>query len=204
MLIWGFKTLFKVLSEGVFHCPRCGVDRAYRLRLARRWFTLFFIPVFPYRTDGNHVECQTCKGTFYESVLQRPTSGQLSQDLANGMRLLALDVLRASGTPSTAARTAAVKAVVEAGLPDYSMAALDAELAAAPVPSGSVLVPLGQQLEAQGREWLLTRGVRIAAADGGIGSAEREVLDRCGAFLQMTVAHVAGVVDTVQRNAAQA
>jgi hypothetical protein len=70
MLIWGFKTLFKTLSEGVFHCPRCGGARAYRQRLARRWFTLFFIPVFPYRTDDSHVECTTCKGTFHDTVLQ--------------------------------------------------------------------------------------------------------------------------------------
>ncbi|WP_331766369.1 zinc-ribbon domain-containing protein [Embleya sp. NBC_00896] len=201
MLIWGFKTLFKTLSEGVFHCPRCGGDRQYHLKLARRWFTFFFIPIFPFKQQGTHVECTTCKGTYHDTVLQQATSAQISAHLSQGMHALALAVLRVSGTaPSTAARTAAVGAVVESGVPAYTVERLDADLAGPGHDLASVLVPLGDQLQAQGREWLLTRATLIAAADGGIGSAERALLDQVGGLLQMTPAHVAGVVETTQRS----
>ncbi|MET7297503.1 zinc ribbon domain-containing protein [Embleya sp. NPDC005575] len=200
MLIWGFKTIFKTLSEGVFHCPRCGGDRQYHLKLARRWFTLFFIPIFPFKQQGTHVECTTCGGTFHDTVLQSATSAQMSELLGQGMRALAVSMLRVSGTPSTAARTVAAAAVVEAGVQNYTVSQLDADLAGAGFELPPVLVPLGDQLQPQGREWLLTRATLIAAAEGGVGSAERELLDRVGGLLQMTPAHVTGVVETAQRS----
>lgn len=200
MLIWGFKTIFKTLSEGVFHCPRCGGDRQYHLKLARRWFTLFFIPIFPFKQQGTHVECATCGGTYEDTVLQGATSAQISELLGQGMRALAVTMLRVAGTPSTAARTVATEAVVEAGVSWYSVAQLDADLAGAGFELPPVLVPLGDQLQPQGREWLLTRAALIAAAEGGIGSAERALLDQVGGLLQMTPAHVTGVVETAQRS----
>ncbi|MGW9205761.1 zinc ribbon domain-containing protein [Embleya sp. NPDC055664] len=200
MLIWGFKTIFRTLSGGVFHCPQCGGDRQYHLKQARRWFTLFFIPIFPFKQQGTHVECATCGGTFHDTVLQGATSAQISAQLAQGMRALAVAVLRVTGMPSTAARTVAAGAVAEAGVAGYTVAQLDADLAGAPVDLPPILVPLGDQLQPQGREWLLSRAALIAAADGGIGSAERALLDQVGGLLQMTPAHVTGVVETAQRN----
>ncbi|MGC0417455.1 hypothetical protein [Embleya sp. AB8] len=58
------------------------------------------------------------------------------------------------------------------------------------------MVGLGSEL-LHGR--CVTRAALIAAADGGIGSAERALLDQVGGLLQMTPAHVTGVVETAQR-----
>ncbi|MQA97769.1 MAG: zinc-ribbon domain-containing protein [Streptosporangiales bacterium] len=112
----GFKTILKVLSEGVFNCPQCGGDRQYKLCLARRWFTFFGIPIFTYKTVGRLVECTGCGSHWEEGVLQRPT---------------------------TAARQAAATAVAEAGLHGYTEAGVDQDLGAPPVDPSGVLVPLG-------------------------------------------------------------
>jgi hypothetical protein len=88
------------------------------------------------------------------------------------MRALAVSVPRVSGTPSTAACTVATAAVVEPGVTDYSVARAAADLAGAGFELPPGLVPLGGQLQPQGREPLLTRATPIAAADGGVGSAE--------------------------------
>jgi hypothetical protein len=73
MLIFGWTVLFKTLDTGVFHCPCCGGDRQYRIQQARRWFTLFFIPLIPLGVVGEHVECTSCRTTFGSAVLRTPT-----------------------------------------------------------------------------------------------------------------------------------
>src|ERR1700738_4957036 len=57
-LIWGWRSRSKVLSQGTFFCPHCGGDRQYAHKQARRWFTLFFLPVIPLKVLGEFVECQ--------------------------------------------------------------------------------------------------------------------------------------------------
>lgn len=202
MLIWGFKTLFKTLSEGVFFCPQCGGDRPYQLKLARRWFTLFFIPVFTYRQDGTHVECQVCKGAFNEAALQRQTNAALAVGKRDAMRVVAYSMLRAAGSPSAAARAKAAEAIssVVSSAGDCTVAQVDAEWATAPIDLDAVVVPIGDALQSGGREWLLSWAVAIALADGEVTAAERALLDRIGALLQMSSAHVAGVVTTAQQN----
>jgi hypothetical protein len=69
MIIWGTKCRNKVLNSGQFHCPTCGTRMYKGLRVAK-WFTLYFIPVFPMETLGDYVECQSCKQTFRSEVLE--------------------------------------------------------------------------------------------------------------------------------------
>ena len=46
MIIFGLAVFyFGAKAQGAFHCPNCGGDRAYKLKIGRRWFTLFFVPV---------------------------------------------------------------------------------------------------------------------------------------------------------------
>lgn len=202
MLIWGFKTLFKTQSEGVFFCPQCGGDRPYQLKLARRWFTLFFIPVFTYRQDGVHVECQACKGAFAETALQRQTNAALAIGKRDAMRAVAFSMLRAAGTPSAAARAKAAAAIssVVSSAGASTVAQVDAEWATAHIDLEAVVVPLGDAMQSGGREWLLSWAVAIALADGEVTTAERALLDRIGALLQMSSAHVTGVLATAQRS----
>jgi Zn finger protein HypA/HybF involved in hydrogenase expression len=73
-LIWGTKVRFKTLMTGLFFCPRCGGDRTYARREAKRWFHLYYIPLFPTTTLGQQVRCETCQASYNEAVLARPTS----------------------------------------------------------------------------------------------------------------------------------
>lgn len=40
-------------------CPRCSNNVSYHLVRTRIWFTYFFIPIFPYKTEYN-AECPIC------------------------------------------------------------------------------------------------------------------------------------------------
>ena len=50
-----------------------------RHKAVREWFTLYFIPVFPIGGKTTYVECEGCRGTFKESVLELepPTETQI-------------------------------------------------------------------------------------------------------------------------------
>jgi hypothetical protein len=71
-ILFGTKTRFKTLSTGQFYCPQCRTRREYELRLARDYFTLYFIPIFPVHTRGEVVTCLSCGTTFQKEVLAVP------------------------------------------------------------------------------------------------------------------------------------
>ena len=70
IIIWGSTGREKKVSEGSFFCPGCKSNVAYEQRKASRWFTLYFIPLFPLETVGEWVTCKSCSGEFNTSLLQ--------------------------------------------------------------------------------------------------------------------------------------
>lgn len=70
MIIWGAKSIERTVEQGWFHCFTCHQEAPYRLQQMRRWFTLYFIPVLPYRDDGQWVACDDCGDTFHTKVLR--------------------------------------------------------------------------------------------------------------------------------------
>lgn len=69
MIIWGSRVRYKDLDQGEFNCPRCMGKRPYKRKMATRYFTLYFIPIFPMGKLGELVECQGCKTAYETSVL---------------------------------------------------------------------------------------------------------------------------------------
>jgi tellurite resistance protein len=196
LLIFGLSVFFRTVGQGDFHCPNCGGDRHYRQRVARRWFTLFFLPVIPLNRVGEVIECGTCRSRFNLDVLSLPTARQMADALPLAMRAAAAAVL-ATGDPSdSAARARTVEAVRGYGLGDFDDAALSADLAA-PVDE-EMIAQAGAQLTTEAREWVLAQVVRIALADGAISGGERQALHTIAAHLGMTPAHTVGVISTTE------
>ena len=86
MIIFGTRVRHKVIGEGKFFCPKCQAQRAYVHKRASRYFTLYFLPVFPMGKLGEFVECQTCGVAFEMNVLNikgpvrpRPQQASLAQ-----------------------------------------------------------------------------------------------------------------------------
>jgi tellurite resistance protein len=196
LLIFGLSVFFRTVGQGDFHCPNCGGDRHYRRRVARRWFTLFFIPVIPLNRVGEVIECDTCRSRFTLDVLRMPTAQQMADALPMAMRAAAAAVLTAGDPSDSAARARAVEAVRGYGLDDFDDAALSADLAA-PVDPETV-AQAGAQLTTEAREWFLAQVVRIALVDGAISAGERQALHTIAGHLGMTPAHTVGVISTTE------
>ena len=46
-VIFGFRTRVAILATISYICDTCGVAAAHRVVRRGRWFTLFFVPIFP-------------------------------------------------------------------------------------------------------------------------------------------------------------
>ncbi|MDQ1424047.1 MAG: hypothetical protein QOD72_1545 [Acidimicrobiaceae bacterium] len=196
LLIFGIRVRWKTLAEGTFHCPSCGADRSFRRRLARRWFTLFFIPIVPLNVLGEFVECSSCHTRFKPAVLATPTSASIAVELATSMRAAVAAVVEAGDRANVAARLAAVGAMADIGTQEYVDATLTWDLERhASVGFDDRLRRIGVALEPVGREHLLTTLAGIAIADGEYSDDEQHVLERAGAALGLSPAYVRGVLD---------
>lgn len=196
LLIWGWRTRFKQLAEGVFHCPACGGDRQYAHKQARSWFTLFFLPLIPLKVLGEFIECQTCERRYDDGILRLPTSAALSEQLVAATREAAARLLRVDDTPS--GRTAAIVALSRVSGMEWSDEALMADVVGLDVaPLSDRLRQLGEVMNEHGKEGFLASVATIATGGGVLGAPSRQVLDGIAADLGMTAAHARGVIDEV-------
>ena len=181
-------------DTGEFFCPTCGGDRQWVRCVLRRWFSLFFIPIFPVgKPVVAAVQCTTCNTRFDDAALSQPTASVLTAELQGTMRIAAAEVVRVAG-PAT--NTAAVDAVRRLGLGVYDEGSLAHDVATLdPATLAPHLAYLIGALSLQGREELLSTltGVARSGGDATFGAA-RPALERIGQGLAMSPAHVAGVL----------
>jgi hypothetical protein len=203
LIIFGFRTFYRTLGQGVFHCRKCGGDREYRHRSGRRFFTLFFIPVIPLAKAGEHVQCTTCQSRYVMDVLQLPTAAQMQAALPTGMRAAAAAMLQAGQPGHPGARLRAGAANPGGGARDYADGHLDADIAQPPQARREALGQVARQLTPDAREWFLAETVRIGMADGPLTGSERQAADVVAAELGMTQAQAIGVVTVTERAAQQ-
>jgi tellurite resistance protein len=201
MIIWGLRTIFRKIGEGLFHCPAEDMDRAYHLKVAQRFFTLFFIPIIPLKKHGEVVECQGCKAKFDKAVLDLPTNDQMTVHLADAVRHAVVAVAQADGEASPQEREAALRAVAQFRNDDrYEAAHLDEDLRLLPVHDvAGQMAAVVRFLNDPGRENVLRSIAGVALADGPITQPEQRILEAAGAGLGMTSAHISGVLSAVQQ-----
>jgi hypothetical protein len=198
ILIWGLRARARALSTGEFFCSKCGADRTYVLQQFRRWFTFFFIPIFPVgKPMGEQVQCSTCGTGFGPEVLDLPTSAAFSENLGGATRVAAVSMLAAGDSTNDAARTAAIEAARHAGAADYDESWLTNDLEALdPAQLGEYLAPLTKGLDPHGKETFVEQITRIALADGALTPPEQQVLESLSATLGLSAAHLRGIIVT--------
>jgi hypothetical protein len=196
MIIFGLSVFwFGAAETGVFHCPRCGGDRHYKLKVGRRWFTLFFLPVIPLNEVARAVECQTCKGKFETAVLHIPTAGQIGSALPLIYRTFIVAVLRVGDSP--AAREFAIRTIGSVGAQQYGMQQLENDLATLAPRLDDQTYHVVQQFDGNGREQIMLAGARVAMVDGPLTDDERKILTSIGEYLGLSMATIHGTLSLV-------
>jgi hypothetical protein len=98
MIIWGSTGRESKIASGNFHCPACDGQERYDHVKVQRYFTLYFIPIFPMDTLGEFVRCQGCRQAYKPEVLDYEPPSEM-QRLVD-----ATDADLRSGTPIEMAR----------------------------------------------------------------------------------------------------
>lgn len=199
LLIWGFKVRYADVASGTFYCPHEGGDRPYVKKLAKRWFTFFFIPIFPLNELGQFVECSSCQRGYDERVLTNPTTAQLMDNLANAARQAVTAIIRADGHVDEAEKQAAVEIMASYTDTPYEMQHLEWDLANLPA-HGLVehMTNCAGILNPHGKEALLGACLRLAASDGDVAREEIDLINQAGLALGMTQNHITGVLNAAQ------
>jgi len=205
ILIWGFKARYKTLETGRFFCPHEGGDRGYRRVEARKWFTLFFLPLIPLKVLGESVECESCERSYNESVLTMPTAAQMRDNLADAMRQAVVSMITADGVVDEAEKRAGFEVMQRFSDTPYTMDDLENDLRE--LKHGDPASGIGRiagMLNEHGKESLLAACLEIVFADGTFDESELEKVTQAGVALGMSAAHVKGVITHAKEVAPEA
>lgn len=198
-IIFGTRPITSVAGKGQFRCPRCG-PTGYKHKRVKRWFTLYFIPCIPMGQLGEYLECDTCQGTFQVEILQANVDE--GQEYREALLRSMAQMAAADGTPGSVEKTRALdnyRALTgNSALPGQ----LEQEIERA-VREGTDLVGYLRRVlritSVQEREALVRAAVEVGLSDGPLNEAEQAYLNRAGEALELSPAHLLGIVTEASR-----
>ena len=200
MIIWGSKGITGDNGSGQFHCPRCAAERPYTQKRVRRFFTLYFIPLFPTSTEGEYVQCQACTGEFELSALvhdPEQASKEAEALFMRGVKALMIATSLSDGDASDAQKRMIHAEFNRLDAGGITASELQTQIDAA---KGTTADPFGlikhvlPDLNDLGKETVICSAYKVATADGTMTEPTKAFLKRIAAELEMTNAHVKGVL----------
>jgi uncharacterized membrane protein YebE (DUF533 family) len=200
LFIWGFKGRSKKQSDGQFYCPDCGDYRMYFLMMVKRWFTFYFIPIFPTSTLGEYVECQTCKSTFNEQVLKLDPKGdheRFEAEFSIATKRVMFKIALADGDIDEREIEQITQAFQNITKREIDRADIAAELEAARDDTRTVadyITEVAAKLNDTGKETVLRAAIAVVKADGVIDGDEIVELQALVKALDMPRAYSNGIL----------
>lgn len=207
-IIWGTRGITSTSESGQFHCPQCNARRSYSHKNVRRFFTLFFIPLIPLDKLGDYVECNTCRTTFNTRVLSiDPTAQQKRFDAEFQIAVKRVLVLMALADDVIDEKeTEMIQSIyTKVTNTEITLNEVNAEIEVARNDKRGVhqfLSKMAGSLNASGKELVMQAAFFIAAADGEFQQEEIALLESIGKSLQMTPAHINGVLQQITSQSA--
>ena len=205
MIIFGTQGSTRTVETGTFFCPECQRETSYRRRRVRQMASVFFVPVVSLGERGQYIECRSCGGTFREEVLDyqpEPTAQEIEavfKTVVRQIMILMMTSDREIQDEEIATIQAAYRQIAET---DLSEAAIRREAQEVRSRGGELLAYLrdvGTYLNEPGKEMVVQAAFFVAAADGTFHEQEQHLLAEIGKALEMTRAHLDGVVREMTR-----
>ena len=207
MIIWGSRVVMSVLRNGEFNCPNCNDRRVYEHKEAKKFFTLYFIPIFPMETLGTFIECRQCSNQYNEKVLQyapAPSREEMHQAYRNAVIQAMMASAQIDG-PATDGRFLALTHQLEnflgSRLEQEEITKLMPSLGTDSAAAVSVLGRIAENLTDSGKEKIFESVYSITAADGGLSEAARQFVRDIGRALGFSDAHFGGLMAQLQQPA---
>lgn len=202
MIIWGSKGVTGTTGGGTFNCPVCAASQPYEQKRVRRFFTLYFIPLFPTSTLGEYIECRACEGTFETDILNYDPGLQSQQTEALFMVAVKQIMIRmclADGIIDDSEVEQIQKIYEEltgATIGETDLREEIAQTEASGTDLFTLIDRLAGQLNDNGKETAIRSAYLIAASDGHVDDSEAALLQQIATRMGMSDAHFKGTISS--------
>ena len=210
MIIFGTKGRSIKMDSGEFHCPNCNTNRAYNKKYVQDWFTLYFIPTFPVGSKKNeHIECEECSSIYHLDVIDYKP-GLNDEEMTSEYEKALQNVLCLMIIADDKVDDQEVKTVSDI----FNKLTNDKKLSKAKINKtitnlkkdnlvvDEYLKEIRPYLNAEHRELIIKAMYYVAGSDGHLDDRESELLMHTAKVLEMTPAHIKGVLSELDKGSA--
>lgn len=199
MIIWGSKPRTFINNSGSFFCPECNDYKSYLWKKVKRYFTLYFLPVFPMEDLGEYIECETCKSTFKENVLKydpKERERKIQALYFVAARDIMISIALADGKIENSEINqiiALFEEVTRIILPKEDLLSSIEEIKTSNYDVSKIAKGIAPFLNDQGKETVLRAAIAISKADGVIQDEELDLLHSLADDLYLPKAYANGI-----------
>lgn len=199
-IIFGKKSVTSTIDNGNFDCPNCpGTD--YVHRRVRQYFSLYFIPLIPLGDPREYIQCSSCEVSYEPSVLHRK-SDCAQQGFATkfdtGVKRVLVLMMLADGIVERSEIEIISRLYREMTNQSISEEEIRVETEKLKETGATVadeVRQLAPMLNYDAKERLLQGAVLVAVTNGNIDDNEQEMLEQLADILEVSPAHLSGIVD---------
>lgn len=165
----------------------------------KKWFTLYWIPLFPTSDLGQYVECQSCKGTFNDRILSFDPKGsqeKFEAEFAIAAKRVMFKMALADGEVDQGEIDQIAQAFSNIVKREIAHEDIAAELETARNDTRSMqefLQDVAPNLNDMGRELVLRSAIAVAKADGNVDDREVAELHEAALALELPKAYANGI-----------
>jgi uncharacterized tellurite resistance protein B-like protein len=207
MIIFGTKGRSIKMDSGEFHCPNCNTPRTYNKKYVQDWFTLYFIPTFPVGSKKNeHIECEECSSIYHLDVIDHKP-GLNDEEMASEyekalQNVLCLMIIADNKVEDEEIKTVSDifnKLTNDKKLSKIKITKTITKLKKDDLTVDEYLKDIRPYLNAEHRELIIKAMYLVAGSDGHLDDRESELLMYTAQVLEMTPAHIKGVLSELDK-----
>ena len=197
------------MDSGEFHCPNCNTPRTYNKKYVQDWFTLYFIPTFPVGSKKNeHIECEECSSIYHLDVIDHKP-GLNDEEMASEyekalQNVLCLMIIADNKVEDEEIKTVSDifnKLTNDKKLSKIKITKTITKLKKDDLTVDEYLKDIRPYLNAEHRELIIKAMYLVAGSDGHLDDRESELLMYTAKVLEMTPAHIKGVLSELDKGA---
>ena len=201
-ILFGTKGRAIETDSGQFHCPNCNIKEEYGKKYVQDWFTLFFIPIFPISGKKNdHIECKKCESIYHTDVIEyKPALNEVEIEseyekaLKNVLCLMILADKNVKEEEISMVSNIYNKLTNDKKFTKNQIDKIITQLKKDKKTVQQYLKKIKPYLNSGHRELIIKAMYFVASSDGHLDKKEGELLMKTATVLEMTPAHVKGVL----------
>ena len=208
MILFGTKGRAIEMDRGQFHCPNCKIEKNYQKKYVQTWFTLYFIPIFPMGEKKNeHIECEECENIYHLDVIdykpglnEEELESEYEKALKNILCMMIIADKKIKDEETKFVSNIFNKLTKKKNFPKSQIDKVVTQVKKKGLSVDDYLKDVRPYLNSGHRELIVQAMYFVAASDGHLAKKESELLMETAEVLEMTPAHVKGVLSDLGKS----